>query len=274
MKTQKIFLTLVVALFMTSCSTTAFYQVYKTMPAIDQSNFADGTQFEDDDISVSYNFWNDGGKFSFVFRNKTDKDIYIDKEACFVIVNGFAQPYYQNRVFTKGKGSVTGVQISAAATNYYRGKSYPQRMQYSESYGVAGYSESSVAYNEEKVVCIPAGTSRIFSEYTINQTIYRDCDLLLYPTPNKIKALKFNSIDSPIKFSNRIAYKIDGSEDEIKMVHSFFVSEITNYPTSKFIETKYDEFCKQKSGFGRKYYVFEAADQFYNRYAKKDSWKH
>lgn len=144
----------------------------------------------------------------------------------------------------------------------------------SASYSTAGYTESSVAYHEEKVVCIPAGTTRIFEAYAISETVYRDCNLLLYPGAKKIAKLNFCEENSPVKFCNRMIYTLKGEAEAVELNHAFYVAEIANYPITKFLGEKYDEYCGQKSEFARKYEVFEAADSFYNRYTKKGSWKH
>lgn len=107
MKTQKIVLTAMVALIMLSCSPTVFYQVYKTAPATGQGSKQDATPFENERIRVEYDFWEDGGKNRFTITNKTKQDMFIDKTECFFVINGYSFPFYQNRVFTIGKGGMT-----------------------------------------------------------------------------------------------------------------------------------------------------------------------
>ena len=39
---------------------------------------------------------------------------------------------------------------------------------------------SSVAFNEQKVVCIPSKTLKYIDEYKITEMLYRDCDILRF----------------------------------------------------------------------------------------------
>jgi hypothetical protein len=41
---------------------------------------------------------------------------------------------------------------------------------------------------------------------------------------------------------------------------NFWVSEITNYPETKFTESRYPEFCGEKSKFQQKYFLFDGPD--------------
>ena len=95
----------------------------------------------------------------------------------------------------------------------------------------------STSYNEEKIVCIPSKTSKRITEYCINESLYRDCDLFKYPTKNQINSKSFSQFDSPIIFSNRIAYTIGLSDELIKLENEFYISEITNYPEGEIIES-------------------------------------
>lgn len=276
MKT-KIYLAVLVAVIMTSCSTT-FYQVYKATPVAAKTGTTTGTVYEDENVIISYNFWNNGGDIGFVLTNKSDKDIYLNMEESFFVLNGFAYPYFQNRVFTKGK-SRSSVSGASNTTVYYNNQAYPRKTfpnvwSLSKTYEEATFTENSVAVTEEKLVCIPAGTSRSFEEYSINSVVYRDCNLLLYPTPNKISTVKFVGTNSPIQFGNRLTYQIKDVAEAVRIENEFYVSEITNYPASKFFGRKYDEFCGEKAQSTRSYFEYEAADRFYNVYVKKvDGWE-
>lgn len=278
MKT-KILLTLVVALLMTSCSTTSFYQLYKAVPETKDSKGLVGTTYEDENVVITYNFWDEEGNIGFVLTNKTANDIWLNKEESYFVLNGFAYPYYQSRVFTKGNSRGSSSSVSGSTLVNYNNVIYPSnlllygqtvRKTNEETY----FTESSVSMNEEKIVCIPAGTSRSFQEYTISAVIYRDCNLFLYPSASKIKTLKFVERDSPIKFGNRLTYQVKGVDEPVRIKNEFYVSEITNYPQTKFLENKYEEFCGEKSAYYKKFFIYEASDTFYNTYIKKESWKH
>ena len=46
--------------------------------------------YEDSFSRITYNLWNRGGQVNFMFSNKSDKDITIDLENSFFILNGMA----------------------------------------------------------------------------------------------------------------------------------------------------------------------------------------
>ena len=136
----------------------------------------------------------------------------------------------------------------------------------------SGYS---VSYNEEKIICIPSKTSKIISEYYITESLLRDCDLFKYPTKKQITSKTFSKEQSPLVFSNRIAYSTSQNDNLIKFENGFYVTEISNYPESEMVELKYDEYCGQKSMTITKNFKNVSADKFYIKYSKGlDTWKH
>jgi hypothetical protein len=40
----------------------------------------------------------------------------------------------------------------------------------------------SVSYEDKRIECVPPGASKIIAEYAINKSLYRDCDIIKYPT--------------------------------------------------------------------------------------------
>ena len=74
-------------LLLASCAETNFYQVYKT-------NFNDGNLtkdkivFEDNNCSVSYNLWSEGGNMGFAMYNKTENYLIVNLAKTFFVLNG------------------------------------------------------------------------------------------------------------------------------------------------------------------------------------------
>lgn len=96
-----------------------------------------------------------------------------------------------------------------------------------------------------------------------------------YPRKNQIKSKSFSKTESPIVFSNRITYKVKDSDETREFENKFYVSEISNYPENEILESKYEEFCDQKSLTPKKYFKDVAPNKFYMKYSKgQDSWKH
>lgn len=271
----KLFLSAIIAVLFTSCVSTSYYQVYKTVPSDKMINMDNYLVYEDDNCQVSYNFWGEGGDIGFRFFNKTDENIYLNLEESFFVLNGIAYDYYQNRIFTNSSsfGKTETKSKSMSGINYLD-LIQSNVINASRSVGVITSTGQSISYNEDKVICIPSNTSKIVTEYKINESLYRDCDLFKYPTRKQVKARLFSKADSPIIFSNKITYSIGQSDIMIKFENEFYVAEISNYPESEILESKYDEFCGQKSMTSSKYIKGVSPDKFYIKYTKEqDNWK-
>lgn len=280
MKTKKILLSALIAIMLTSCVSTSYFQVYKTVPS-DKLVVKDNLLvYEDENCKVSYNLWGEGGNIGFQFFNKTDKNIYLNLEESFFILNGISYNYFRNRVFTNSTSSGATTSRGATATKSVTGLNYldliqTNRISATNTGGIMTSSGFSVSYNEEKIICIPSKTSKIISEYNINESLFRDCDLFKYPTKKQIKSKMFSKEQSPLVFSNRIAYSIGQTDNLIKFENEFYVTEISNYPESEMFELKYDEYCGQESMTMTKYFKNVSADKFYIKYSKGlDTWEH
>jgi hypothetical protein len=279
MRTKKILLIALVSVLLSSC-VTSYVQVYKALPSnglVVKNNLL---VYEDKNCMVSYNLWDSGGNIGFQFYNKTDKNIYLNLEQSFFILNGMSHNYYKNRVFTNSRSLGTtnshGVSNSKSVTNLnYLDFLQTNRVSASNTFGVMTSSGASVSYNEEKIVCIPPMTFKIISEYKINESLFRNCDLYKYPTKNQIKPKTFSKKESPFVFGNRIAYAIGRPDNFIEFENEFYVAEISNYPESEIYESKFDEYCGQSSMIYNKYFKNVSADKFYIEYSKgQDSWRH
>lgn len=260
-------------IILSSCMPPSFFQVYKVKPSENIVSKENALVYEDDNCKVYYNFWEEGGNVGFRFYNKTENQIYLNLEESFFILNGIAYDYYKNRVFTKSKTSGTSLSNSASLSESVTGVNYydliqTNKLEISSNIGTASSFGYSVSYNEEKIICIPAHTSKIIMEYKVNETLYRDCELFRFPTKKQIKTKTFSKSDSPIVFSNKIAYYLGNSDNLNVFKNEFFISEISNHPYSEIIEEKYDEYCGEKSLTLVKYFINDSADKFYIKYTK------
>lgn len=281
MKTNTNFWSLMIAMMLlTSCGSVSYYQVYEAAPVSELKTADNYLFYEDEHCKVEYNFWDAGGNIGFSFYNKTDNNIYINLEDSFFILNGVAYDYFQNRVFTNTKNSGTSKSGSVAASKSVTGFNFwdllqTNSLQASSSASTMVSSGYAVSYAEDKVIVIPSKTAKIVTEYNINEALYRDCDLFKYPTKKQINTVDFSKNDSPIVFSNRITYKLDGAIDHVKFENAFYVAEISNLPESEFLVSKSQEYCGQKSKMAKKFFKETAPDKFYIRYTKgTDPWKH
>lgn len=278
MKIKKILHLLSAALLLSSCASTSFYQVYNVKPVEETITKSDNLFFEDDNCKITYNLWSSGGNIGFNFYNKTDNKISVNLNESNFILNGFAHDYYQNRTFTTSESKSTSTSniysrsIVVAFLNNYNNIQNNQ-VKNSSSTNIGSLVGYAVSRKEDSIIYIPAKTTKRITEYSINNAVVRNCNLLKYPKEKEIETKSYSINESPIVFSNKISYTIDGIDNLIE--NKFYVSEITNYPEKAFFDRKYDEFCEQRSPSKTKYFKFYDSDKFYIKYKKgRDLWKH
>ncbi len=259
----KLIFTALVVLFFSSCAITprlqVYYQVYKAQPTEKVINKGNSLVYEDDACMIIYNFWGVGGDMGFQFFNKSESDIFLDLEKSFYVLNGVSYDYFKNRTYSYSttKGS-TSTRTSSSMTNL-NNSDYIQNI---------GSNSNSVSTFEKKIICIPSKTSKFINEYKVTESFYLDCGLYKYPTSKQVRSKTYNRIESPFVFSNRITYSIGDSKDLIRFENEFYISEITNYPSSEMVGTTYEETCGQKSINTNSYFKISSADMFYNKYFK------
>jgi len=279
MKIKLFILTCIISFVASSCSIMSYYQVYKTVPDENIKITDDVLVFEDSNCRIYYNLWADEGNIGFRFFNKTDENIYLNLEECFFILNGLAYDYSQNRTYTSSSSNSATTNQGIVASKSLTGFNYLNLLQTNKIMenvfvGITGSKGYSVSINEQKMICIPYKTSKIISEYSINNALYRDCNLYRFPK-KEIKISKFTKETSPLVFSNRIVYYIGKIEIPIKIENGFYVSEITNLPEKEAIIQDYDEFCDQKSAFPVSHFKESPPYKFYLKYRQaQETWIH
>lgn len=204
-----------------------------------------GFEYTDSNITISYNFWSKFGNVSFVITNNTDNNIYLLKDQCFFVQNGWAQDYYKNRTYVE-TSSIAQTAGASVETQLYgqlsdntqrminiRSKpsvSYSSLMSESAS-GTVSQSEQygySVETPEQKIICIPAHSSKRFSEFVIRVWPYRACGFTRDPLEEGegVNWSFSSALDSPNSFENRLVFNIEGKI--VPIVNKFYISKLTN----------------------------------------------
>jgi hypothetical protein len=296
---KSIFLFLLVGI--TACEPVVHFQVFKVEPD-NLTSLKNALVFENDQCKILYNLWERGGNIGFIFFNKTDKTIFLDKAECFFIINGIANDYFQNRTYTKsslmgvttskggayskssGSQSTSSDQYAKSETNLQNALSSgilttettgsnisnSETNQFAEnsyfSVGVHVSKGYSVAINESSIIRIPPKSFKFISEFNILTSRYFNCDLVAYPT-REIKSLTFTKSNSPYIFRNRICYKLDSLDSApIYITNSFYVSEVSNMPPNQFFYQDYETVCGERSFYQVKFRKFAAPDKFFIEY--------
>lgn len=242
------------ALITSSCTVTNYYQVFKTKSENGTFN-NDKIAFEDNNCSVSYNLWKEGGNIGFSIYNKTENDLIIHLNKTFFVLNGFAFEYFQNRTFTNSSNLGASVALYSSTSSLKNSIAK-----------VEGTSSTSVStgYMEKPCVTIPANTSINISEFKIADKYHSDCDLPWNPIKKNIKTINYSKDNTPYSFYNLITYSTP--KDTLRIQNTFYVSEITNYPDYqmfKFVDTT---FCGTFLEYPVKKFKDVTPDKFYIKY--------
>lgn len=256
MKATQVILSAIFILTTVACSPSTYFQVFKATPQEKIEVSEDKLVYEDDNCIVTYNLWSNGGNIGFKLYNKTNENLYLNVEESFFVLNGIANNYYKNRVYTNSVSTAAESSSSGYFSNLTKG------------IGVMKAKETSVAYTEEKIVVIPPKASKFITEYIINEVVLRDCNLVRYPSAKHAASKAYKKEDSPLVFSNRINYRVGSAAIATRFENEFYISEITNYPEKAMYEYSYDEFCGKKSASKVKHFKYDGPDKFYLKYTK------
>jgi len=260
------------AVLLSSCKSPIYYQVYKTESASVKPVAQDRISYEDNDCRIDYNLWKDRGNAGFTFYNKTNEVIHVHLEESFYVLNGHAYDYYQNRIYSDGSNVITKVTRGMGVSGI-GASGLGWMTMYSNS--TVSNAQHSVSVVENAIISIPPKTSKTITEFDINQTLYRDCDLWLYPSRRQVKGKTFTATTSPLQFYNRISYTAGTATQRTTVNNDFYVSEITNYPESELFKNADKAFCGQKDYSAAKTFKDSAPNWFYLRYnSDSDYWKH
>ena len=280
----------------TACSTYSdFYQLSRVEATTEHKTAKDGITIENEECSIRLNLWEDNGTMELAFGNKTSENIQVDLSKCFFVRNGYAMNFdaYKNIRRTRNTNLVSPDNYTQTSeeeakkmdenTIFKKASSKRDNLKgYDEKAFVQQYAISDYRTN----INIPAKTRRILKETDceIENMLYRDCDLFLYPSKKeeKNKSLTFNSDNSPLKFGCIITYRIGDAEKTIRA--DFFVKEIKNFEEKDFVKTvkELKSVCRDEKPSSRgkgdqnaydrhKIFTEEEASAFYKKYKKLPS---
>lgn len=267
-KCKLFFLGLFVLFMFSSCS--SYYQIYTVATAENMRTGGRELVYEDANCAVFYDLWEHGGNIGFQFFNKSEKPIYLNMEESFFILNSVAYNYYKNRVFTNSTASKStafrGSSLSRSLTEKYSRITRNVTLVSERSVELSVYSGSSVAFNEEKIIVVPPKSSKFVGEYRIHKSVIKDCDLKSYPRTVEGAKKSFSRSESPLVFSNYLAYSLEKTGELERFENVFYVSEIANYPMRAMIGGKYEEYCGKKGTERVRYFKGYSPNKFYVEY--------
>jgi hypothetical protein len=272
MKISSILQFSVFAIALFSCSSNLYYQILKTKIDDGMVTKDNALIYENEHCRITYNLWAEGGNVGFSFFNKSNQNVYLNLDQSFFVLNGEAHNYYRNRIFTHSSSSAASISRQNAASRSVTGLNVfdllqTNRIAQSNQVGVYSSSERSVAYNEEKIVCIPPGSYKNISEYLISEKPIRDCGLLRRPSRKSINTVRFTRETSPLVFSNLISFNIGNGSQPSIVSNSFFISDVANYPEKEIFRSEKKDFCGELDVYPSRVFNKSPPDAFYIRYS-------
>ena len=252
---------------LTSCNN-VFYQVYGIESNLNQND--NSLVFENEDCKVMYNLWSENGSLSFIFMNKTDKDIFINMGQTFYIKNGAANDYFNkpSMMFS------TSYEAYVAQNNTTPSNSWTSRYNVPSTFSsftkIITGSSNSVSTQEPEYICIPPKTYRKINGFNIGMDISYTCNTRKdFPKDNTV-VVTYDESSSPLKFENRIGYSFSKNNNSIKYINNtFWLSNIRNYAekaATERINEKKDCYSYKNS---HKQFKIGGPNKFYNIYSGK-----
>lgn len=265
-------MTLLACLGMTSCKH-VYYQVYDVnTDGLKQED--NSLVYENSDLKMMYNLWGDNGKVGFILQNKTDKDLFVDMDQTFFILNGEAKDYFKNRRYTTTSSDLVSSSVLLGQSFLPTTGYWPSRYYVPTVTSIAkqqkGYSYGT-SVKEKKIICIPARAYKVISEYKVSPALVKTCNRKQDFPRGTANVASYTADNSPVKFRNRIAYSFDADCKSLQHIeNSFYVNNVTNYAKKVAVQKvneKLDcyDLLKQK----REYFKIGGPNKFYKTYYTK-----
>ncbi len=275
---SKLFLVVLISVFIISCTST-YYQVQTTSPGDNIKEEKGYYVFENEDCVIFYDFWGENGNSSYIFKNKTDKYITINLDSCFLIQNGRAVPYYNDREY---QSSTIVDNIMTSAYQYTKGYGIKARFVEDNPFlntvrrSISAYevgddikqnkhivSGVSLTQKELKKLIVPAKSYICVDGIRISSR-YRDCAFNETPNMQSYNRMTFTKRDTPLAFANMVNYTVEGIEKTITVSNEFYISEVVNYAEKSIIKEETYRDCYTKKIALRK--VFSLKEYYKSLY--------
>lgn len=137
----------------------------------------------------------------------------------------------------------------------HKGRSSQSSSSQGTSYSFSASKSVGVEVTEQKVISIPPHSTKAVRGFVINPSLYRNCDLLLFPDYNnqrsrrlkqKVSIQRFSFNDSPLIFSNHIKYYVGDQKTGNLVKNEFYMDEVKNMNYKDATREIYSEWCGGK----------------------------
>lgn len=267
MKIKSLLLITILTIFC-GCSS-SFVQVFETNTENKNIINEDSYIYENDSIKITYNFWEDNGKMSFIVYNKLKKPLYIDWKKSSYISNTVKINYWEDITTTNSvEARQTIIDNKKFNTGFNIRKYY-----LANSIGVS----SSVSSKPEKITFIPPNSNYFRTQFKllpIKELKVKNYNSIVIPNLNNKEkmenALKknFSKNESPLVFRNFITMSYNENfTTEFYVDNEFYVSKVTKLKSNQFEAIKRKEnsafFEKSEDGKLLKINPYKSEKSFY-----------
>ena len=249
---KKLILLLAGAAIICSACSPLYYQQIATLSSENVSLKNDGSfVYEDGIMTIEYDFWAESGQFKFIVTNNSDEDIYLNLAESYFVDNGLAYDYYQARTYVYTSKSITSV---GAKVSYAVAKT-------------ASEKGESIEFAEKAIVGIPAHSCKVFEEFSVATTVFRECGFVRDPSKKENAVREYNGHTSPKVIENRLVFYM--GDVKIPVTNIFYVNQYQNISTEDVTESVKVEKC---NGFKKEVKVnkLSANNKFYITYSSND----
>lgn len=206
---NRLLLIIILILFSTSCKTT-WYQVSSLKSNDNIKNF----EIANEDLTLEYNFWSEGGTLRFSITNNNIKPVFIDWQNSKFIFNGLSYNYFVDTETIRSLGVYQGKSIKGVMDidNEFNSLS-----SISVEKSSSAISTISVATKEQKVILIPP-KARINS---------KEIKLDFPWIKTKEDQIVLNNNNTPLKIRTYIAYSMDKELKKLEYIdNEFWINNI------------------------------------------------
>ncbi len=255
--------------FCSSCS--RYYQVMETSSTnttVENNAFV----FENSEIKITYNFWEDGGVMNFILSNKTDSSIFIDWNKSHMIFNDISYEYWndaeESEAFYTSYSTTSSSSFVDALSNFKLRNTYGNSIS-TTSQGKKSGVISSSKYKPKKILHIPPKSGILVSKFSLTKDPFFNCDFNMSKLNGKSpKSKSFQKNDSPLKFRNYLTYsnnetflKTRTIDNEFYISQALFMKE--NVFFGKSITEKECDINGNKKNQTKSTYPFKKSNNFF-----------
>ena len=193
----KYFIPLLLSLSLISCKSTAVQ-----ISTVETESLNESFEFINEEIRLTYDFWENGGALKFTFENLTDQPIYIDWGHSNFIFNGYSHDYFKKSQTINSTDVYTFQEVST----FDRLSSTFKR-----NAAAKGVTNTEITIEKESIQLPPRS-------YVNSDKIYLD-----FPWVESMNAYKLKEKDnSPLHLRTYIAYSLNKDLSDLKFIDNEF----------------------------------------------------